>query len=55
METDIVCFIWNYCDFTASQLVDWFIKAGLAEDRNGGVKLGQVCVCCDSIMSGDVM
>ena len=32
----------------ASQLVDWFIEAGLAEDRSGGVKLGQVH--CDSIL-----
>ena len=33
---------------TASELVDWFIEAGLAEDRNGGVKLGQVH--CDGIL-----
>ena len=42
--------------FTASQLVDWFIKEGLAEDRTAGVKLGQVCEpYCYNGGSGDVI
>lgn len=35
--------------FVASQLVDWFIEAGLAEDRKSGVKLGQILVDTDYI------
>lgn len=41
--------------FTASELVDWLVEAGSAEDRSDGVKLGQVCVCCHSNGSGDAM
>ena len=39
----------------ASQLVDWFIEAGLAEDRSAGVRLGQVHSdsILDQVMSCD--
>ena len=54
----VYCVLFGIIVITAaSQLIDWFIEAGLAEDRSDGVKLGQVRCdgIIDQVMSCDIL